>query len=551
MFSRPTRAFTLIELMVVVAIFAIISAILVPAFIRAREKGLQKVKPPSRTAQEAIPDGLPPTLATAEVKLDAQVETIREGLDVENRFVLKHQAQFLFEDGSDEPRRILIPFPKATRLENLAIRVRQGDKWVEPDGLLIRQDMVVWSQSSFPVEVRLDYQATGEGSLRYDWPQANRVGKLSAQLQLEAGEGVRAPLGSLRPDQVSPDQYSWEASEILSPSPILLEFSELDSPLARVGKLFRLTGLALLFFGAGFWYLAELYRRGSLKDFGFGSFFLLALTYCSFFVSVAVLGFDGSLQAPAYLLLALVLSQPLLLFHVSQLMDWRFAWSRALPWSMATLILVLMGVYTSGAVRNYGYLSFGLLNMAFLTTTYKPFIRVQKERELAQAGRLEEARGEFRDLVDSARDLESRVLVWLTREQTKTECQLKPLVERRLEEMRQAREFPEWADLSYVQQQTTRLEATLTKLNRLLEQAEDLVFQQEEQEPASDLPSSGELHCLICGSPSRGGTYCSCCGGLLPLARDCSSCGQEVVIPLHLLESEQPYHCQSCGAVPR
>lgn len=543
MYRARSRAFTLIELMVVVAIVAIISAILIPSFIRTREQARKKVELAPPRAVEEVPSGVPPVLASARLELKVEVMPLRVGLDVANRYLLDHRGHFLFQSRAQGEKLMLFPFPKGSQIENLTVRVRRGEDWVEPEGVVYRHDLVAWKAVDFPLEVRLDYQAGGNDSLVFEWPRASKMQRLEASLKLEGGEGASMPLGSLRPTGEQGRTFTWEQNDLLVPAPIVLEFSAVDSPLGRVGTLFRLTGLALLLFGAGFWYLGELYQPGCLKDFGFGSFSLLALTYCSFFVSVAVLGFDGNLSALTYLGCALLLSQPLLIFHVAQLIDGRFAWTRALPWSLATLLLVLMGVYLEGSARNYGYLGFGLMTMAFLTTTYRPFRRIQSRRGQANKERLTAARRAYEEHRDSAREVESQALLWLARPRGRAESQLESQVIRQMEELRAEWSVAPRAEPESYQYLNERLLRKVGDLESSLTQAAELA---ERNSPAYQ--SDGCLHCLICGTASAGGAYCCGCGGLLPEERLCSHCQQVSVVPLHLLEKEQVYHCHGCGA---
>ena len=48
--------------------------------------------------------------------------------------------------------------------------------------------------------------------------------------------------------------------------------------------LFRFVGLAVLLFGAGFWYLSEQHKPGALNGFRWSHFLLLATIYSLFFV---------------------------------------------------------------------------------------------------------------------------------------------------------------------------------------------------------------------------------------------------------------------------
>lgn len=543
--AHSRRAFTLIELMIVVAIFAIISAILIPSFIRTIENSRQRqAVAQTAAAVEPLPDGLPARLEKAQVDLTVEVEPRRVGLDLANTYYLEHRGRYRFKlDGKTAPRLLVFPLPEGlVDVEGLSFQVLDGQTWREPQDLVYRRDLLAWQTppGAFPVEVRLDYRGAGQDRLNFNWPLAARIDSLEADVRLIGAAQTVVPLGSLRPSSEQDSNYSYQAQDLLSPAPLVLEFSAPDAPLARVGKLFRLTGLALLLFGAGFWYLAELYRPGSLKNFGFGSFFLLALTYCSFFVAVAVLGFDGRLSPAQYLGLALLLSQPLLLFHVAQFSGLRFALTRAVPLSLATLAVVLVGVYGSDW-KHHAFLGMGLLCMAFLTTSYGPFLKARQQRQEQQRQRNEAAAQQLEAIQKRASGTRSSLLLELADRHTAAAQRLVPALEECLSDLQDYSVYGD-SEENYLYG-CRRLTEKIEKAEALLEQLR--LLQERGQRNQAEL---GLLHCLFCGHPDAGGPFCSGCGTVMPVRQNCLGCQTAVIVPKHLLSSQQLYHCHACGS---
>jgi prepilin-type N-terminal cleavage/methylation domain-containing protein len=539
--NRRLRAFTLIELMIVVSIIAFLSAILVPNFIRARERARlnsqarAEARPPTPR-----PKGNPPVLESAELDMTLHVQPLRVGLDVANRYQLEHQGIFSWSAGGPGPRLVLFELPAgADQIEGLLIECRSGQEWVEPKNLVYGDDFVAWEASpeSFPLETRVAYGARGTDRLAYFWPHASKIRHLKASLAIAEQAQAVLPLGSLRPTEQADSRYAWTLENVLAPAPIEVELSAVDSPLGQAGRLFRLTGLALLLFGAGFWYLAELYKVGSLRDFGFGSFLLLALTYSSFFVSVAVLSLDGRFSPLSYLALSLALCLPLLTFHVSQLVDARFAVSRALPLALVTLSLVLLGVY-GGQWRSLGFLALALLGLAFLTGTYRPFRRTLDQRAQRRQEILAEAGSRLADLKKQSRRMESLLLARSA--SGLGEAELSHL-KGRIQALRQASDITTPGQLEGLEWAISNLAGALELGQEALEQLD-----KSERESRREAGPPGS-HCCYCGSANPSGTYCNHCGSKLPLVQGCGGCGQPVVVPVHLLPAHHSYHCSGCG----
>lgn len=538
LYRRRFPGFTLIELMIVVAVMALLSAVLVPWLLRARHHSSQpKAATESRSVtQHQLPEGASPAGVSVDLQLELKPKPRRVGLDVLNRYTLNHRGRYLFRVDKNSTL-IQIPLPEAsTSISELRVRSRQPDeRWSVPSNLIASSGWLAWIQESpGDLEVMVDFNSEGQDRLKLSLPPANLHHKISAEITSKAK--LTVPTSGLS----SVDGNTWQRENILSPSPLLVELPSLEDPLTRVVRLFRLTGLAVLVFGSGFWYLSELYESGSLKSFGFGSFGLLALNYSLFFVSFAVLGFHELLPAHQNLALSTLLTAPILLYHVSQILDWRFAISRALPLSIATLGLVYNGVY-GGETRDVVYLGYALALGTLLTLSYRPFVRALRAKNAQHRKDVDQLLTEYRAARDQARDLvaETRQLLETGRLRESQRATLTRALELQAEQTR-------YIDLPTDPYSWSEPVVTVTK--KLLDSTNEL--QRELKAVRGHLPaqtlSEIHLHCLACGREALDGKYCCHCSLPLPEVFECPGCRTEIVLPRHL-ELDSNYHCHQCG----
>lgn len=535
---RPIRrGFTLIELMVVVAIMAILSAILVPWFLRlgTRAKGGKARVETARAVPVTPPEGALPAGVRVQLKLQLQPEPQRQGLDVINRYRLLHQGRYEFR--LDQPTSlVLIPLPQNNSglSQVKVLRRSMGGTWERPTDLKVGDGWLAWVEADTrEVEAQVSFQSEGEDRLALSLPSA--AVHDSIELTLDSPLEIEAPVMGLN----LVEQGHWMGETVLSPAPLVVDLPPLEDPLSRVVRLFRLTGLAVLLFGAGFWYLAELSRSGSLAGFRFGSFALLAGNYSLFFVCFAVLGFHEVLAPWQNLLLSAALTAPMLSLQVAHILGWRFALTRALPLSLATLGLVYNGVY-GGSVRDFVYLGYALAVGLLLTLSYRPFSRAQKAKKEARDGRVQSLVEEYYAACTRAREQREQACQLVRSELLRASQieELKSALGRFDDSMRISR-LPEdpWSRKELTESYTSRVVEASKELQRECE------FIQQHVPPPVEQKT---LCCLACGQEARGGQYCCFCSLPLPQVLACPSCEVENVLPKHLSAIET-FHCHRCG----
>lgn len=505
---RNNRAFTLIELMVVVAIIAIIAAILIPNFLRARDAARHRTPIVDATPQ---PDPVPPEGAAnpAILGLDADLRvenwTTRSGMDVTSRYRLTYTGMVR----AQAPGLLRIPFPRKTEeAMNVRVRLRQaGQEW-EPDWTVTRWGLSIPLKGDQEVESSVRFETLGRDQLQLDLPPAPKLGRLRMGLIAE-DKGSELSELSLQPQQIpAPGHYAWDMQNLVSESPILLEMPGSHSLTGRVMLLCRLAGLAVLLFGLGFWYVGELYRPGCLSRFNWGHFLMLSLTYSSFFAALGVLTVSMGLPLGKALAIATALAQPLLIFHVWRTVTMRFALLYVLPLADLTLALVVNGVF-GGQWRDAFFLAAGFVAMAFVTLTYS---RWRAHRQAWQDSQIV--------------NLQSRV------QQLVEQCEQLPAHARDKRIAEQASSLTNYADqlnsgtYHFVMGQADSLEASLRTAHK-----------------ARPPLSSPTPHCTGCGLPGCNNNFCAGCGHAKIPVQTCS-CGTRLCLTAR---PEKDFFCPTCG----
>jgi hypothetical protein len=326
----------------------------------------------------------------------------RYRVDCSGRVVFRHPG------GTTERRIVLVvPFPRdIVDARDVQLQVRRtGPDVVVPNRGNPVLD-VVYDKSGIYATCLLDrsgtltadltFTAFGREQFDYALPPARELRSVAITLNLSGTESRTIPDEALQPSAAGANQLRWEFKNLVSDRQITVLIPGAQAPLARVLLLSRLVAVAVLLFGAGFWFLSEQVNPGQLDRFRWGHFLLLALTFSLFFVIFAVLEFHGGLSTPISMAVSGLFSLPLLVLHVSRVLDLKFAITRVFPLAIFTLGMVVNGVY-GGAFRDYGFIVATIIIIGYATISYESWaagrethLRNQEAAYLAQRRELVE-----------------------------------------------------------------------------------------------------------------------------------------------------------------
>lgn len=345
-----------------------------------------------------------------------------------------------------------------------------------------------------------------------------------------------------------------------------------DAPqeLSQAARLVQLAGAAVLLFGAGFWYLAELRRPGQLERFRLGHFLLLALTYSLFFVAFTVFDARGWTMAAAAGTAA-ALSYPLVTLHVATITGWRFALFAALPLTAWTHGIVVNGVYGED-LQSLVYLGMVASAVAFLTLTYPALMRGVEAHRGDREQRLAAEVAEITGSTDTLRHELSRADALLRQPDLGEDHGLRHWLEQRVTHVRStlesAHDLARSAErVSYLTSRIERHRACTSGLLRsrqlreriqpalhALRDTTDNLARHRELHPAPKAaPADDVRHCIGCGhGNATGARFCANCGRPSTQRRECLSCGSVLNLPPHLLRSlpegeAAETYCHCCG----
>lgn len=607
------QGFTLIELLVVVAIIAIGSAIVLPVLLQAADSARKsKERRTSETenaptyavtsapkSRPAPPSGPLPVLDAVDLQMALTSSYHRIGMDVYTRFQVDCTGQIVLRrpEGAKEDRVALtIPFPENTlEARDVELTIRR------PDGVLVPLTDVSYTREGIActcpigameaLTAAVRFTALGREQFDYELPPASRLRAVSITLNLSGTEAHTIPDDALQPTASGPTQIRWQFKNLVSDRRITVLIPGAEAPLARVLTLLRLVALGVLLFGAGFWYLSEQAAPGRLDRFRLGHFLLLALTYSLFYVIFAVLGFHGKLSTSVSMLLSMICSLPLLVFHVARVLDLRFALTRVAPLALFTVVVVVNGVY-GGDLRDYVFLGAVIVCLAYVTLTYpawaagretyrrnaqaaylarcqaltervttelnglmaelsgddaraREFLRDATGADSATVARLERAREPVQGLVETYGDLVKNLTHLPAAPGGEAVFAYDGLYQDlvRKADTLQSRLAPQAANL---RAELVAFEAA-RKPVRTLESSEAMSTFGES--PEAGRPDSG-IHCLACGHGVPNAPFCQQCGAPQPRVVTCTACSERTVVPIHLLAADRLLHrlfCPRCG----
>lgn len=558
MATHRARGFTLIELLVVVVIISLIAAVMIPALLRQMQRQRREAPAASPHLSQSAPSaiasvegisGEPARLAhieSTDVRVDLRARQLLDGGAVHTEYDAAFVGTFTVRSGAPLAGVLSFrfPFPPGiSEARDVSLRVqRPGGVLVDPapEEVSYQRDGIRWTAqvpAGGRATVVVSYVAQGRDAFVYDAVGGGHARSGAVRFSLSySGARPVVPPASLQPSEVAPGAMTWRFSDLISEKPIRVELPAGSSPLGRLILLCQLAGLAVLLFGAGFWYLSEGQRPGGLDHFRLGHFLLVALTYSLFFVVFAVVGYRGSLAAG--LLLGAGTSLPLLLLHTSRTSGWPFALRRGLPLSIFSLSCVVLGVYLEEQ-RAYVLMGATVIIVAYATVTYRGWAAGRLAHRLAG---LDEARRQGEAIEAEA----GQLLVDHPGQPGAEElARAADQLGQRLGRLRALRQEGDPRSLGLALGEVMGLrwaiESTSERAAILRQGITRSKARAERMERAE--------RCPACGAETGAAPFCAACGTRRPLRLACG-CGQETRLPVHLFGKGwqgRALHCQACG----